>query len=119
MPNWIAAHNHAFQFLGGVPHAITPDNLKTGVSESDWFSPVIQKTYHEMATYYGTVVLPARPFKPRDKPSVENSVKIASRRIIAALRNRQFLSFEELHQACLEELEKINSKIIKNKEKSR
>ena len=50
---------------------------------------------------------------------MENSVKIASRRIIAALRNRQFLSFEELHQACLEELEKINSKIIKDKEKSR
>jgi transposase len=119
LPNWIAAHNHAFQYLGGVPHAITPDNLKTGVSEADWFSPVIQKTYHEMATYYGTVILPARPFKPRDKPSVENSVKIASRRIIAALRNRQFLSFEELHQACLEELEKINSKIIKDKEKSR
>lgn len=119
LASWIDAHNHAFRYFGGIPRAITPDNLKTGVTGSDWFSPVIQKTYQEMATYYGTVILPARPVRPRDKASVENSVKIASNRILAALRNRQFLSFAELHQACLEELEKLNSRDLKGKDRSR
>ena len=119
LANWITAHNHAFQYLGGIPRAITPDNLKTGVTESDWFSPVIQRTYQEMAAYYGTVILPARPVRPRDKASVENSVKIASNRIIAALRNRQFLSLEELQHACQEELEKLNNKVLKGKDRSR
>jgi len=117
--NWIAAHNHAFQYWGGVPREITPDNLKTGVTDSDWFSPVIQRTYQEMAAYYGTVILPARPVRPRDKASVENSVKIASNRIVAALRNKQFLSFEDLHRACQEELEKLNNKDLKGKDRSR
>ena len=119
LSNWIAAHNHAFQYLGGIPRAITPDNLKTGVTHSDWFSPIIQKTYQEMAAYYGTVILPARPLRARDKASVENGVKIASNRIIAALRNNQYLSFEELHRACLEELENINNKDMKGKGRSR
>ena len=119
LSSWIDAHNHAFRYFGGIPRAITPDNLKTGVTGSDWFSPVIQRTYQEMATYYGTVILPARPLRPKDKPSVENSVKIASGRIIAALRNRQFLSFEELHEACLGELEKLNKREMKGKDRNR
>jgi transposase len=117
--SWIDAHNHAFRYWGGVPRTITPDNLKTGVTEADWFSPIIQRTYQEMATYYGTVILPARPARARDKASVENSVKIASNRIIAALRNKQCLSFEELHQACLEELDKLNDRNLTGKSRSR
>lgn len=119
LSSWIDAHNHAFQYWGGVPRAVTPDNLKTGVTGADWFSPTIQRTYQEMATYYGTVILPARPLRPRDKASVENSVKIASNRILAALRNRQYLSFEDLHAACREELEKLNSRELKGKDRSR
>ena len=117
--NWIEAHVHTFAYMGGVSRIVRPDNLRTGVTESDWFSPIIQKTYQEMAEYYGTVILPARPARPRDKSSAEGSVRIAERRILAALRNQHFLSFEELHKACLAELEKLNSRIMKQKKESR
>ena len=51
-----------------------------------------------MAAYYRTVILPARIRKPRDKPSAENGVLITSRKILAALRNAQILSFPDLQQ---------------------
>jgi transposase len=37
MECWIAAHNNAFQFFGGVTRILTPDNLKTGVTQSTWY----------------------------------------------------------------------------------
>jgi transposase len=64
---WIAAHINAFQFFGGVTRILTPDNLKTGVDQASWYTPVINKTYHEMAEHYGTAVIPARVRKPKDK----------------------------------------------------
>ncbi|MGE4271730.1 MAG: hypothetical protein AB7E31_02500 [Desulfitobacterium sp.] len=48
-----------------------PDNLKTGVEHSHWFTPKINETYHEMAEHYDTAVLPARVRAPKDKPGVE------------------------------------------------
>lgn len=64
--SWIAAHIHAFSHFGGVTKILVPDNLKTGVEKSSWYSPVINKTYHEMAEHYGTAVIPARVRKPKD-----------------------------------------------------
>ncbi|SFO17654.1 DDE-type integrase/transposase/recombinase [Proteiniclasticum ruminis] len=67
LPSWIAAHVHAFQYIGGVPKIITPDNLKTGVTHANFNEPKLNKTYSEMAEYYGSVILPARVRKPREK----------------------------------------------------
>lgn len=30
MGSWIAGHNHAYEFFGGVPAITIPDNLRTG-----------------------------------------------------------------------------------------
>jgi transposase len=49
-----------------------------------------------MAMHYGIGVVPARPYKPRDKAKVESGVQLAERWIIAAIRHRQFFSIEEL-----------------------
>src|SRR5215469_15960707 len=56
--SWISAHVNAYNFYGGATRILTPDNLKTGVQKADWYSPVINKTYNEMADYYGTAVIP-------------------------------------------------------------
>lgn len=50
-----------------------------------------------MAEHYGTAVVPARPWKPRDKAKVEVAVQIAERWIAARLRNQQFFSLSELN----------------------
>jgi transposase len=70
MECWIAAHVNTFQFFGGVTRILTPDNLKTGVDQVSWYTPVINKTYHEMAEHYGTAVIPARVRMPKDYPEV-------------------------------------------------
>ena len=119
LPSWIAGHVHAFQYLGGVPKALVPDNLKSGVKRPDFYEPDLNKTYQEMSAYYGTVVLPARVRKPRDKASAENAVLIASRKIIAALRNVQIPSFPDLQQHVRAALEQVNSAPLTGKSESR
>lgn len=119
LPSWIAGHVHAFQYFGGVPKTLVPDNLKTGVQSPDFYSPDLNRTYQEMATHYGTVILPARVRKPRDKSSVENGVLIASRKILARLRNVQILSFQDLQERIRSALEQVNEAPLTGKSESR
>lgn len=117
--SWIAAHVNAFAFFDGVTRILVPDNLKTGVEKPSWYSPVINKTYHEMAEHYGTAVIPARVRKPKDKPSVEGTVGIISTWIIAALRNQTYFSLAELNKAIAQKLREFNSKPFQKKPGSR
>ena len=64
VPDWVASHQRAFQFFGGVTAAIVPDQLKSGVVVPRRYEPGVQRTYDEFARHYGTVILPARPAKP-------------------------------------------------------
>lgn len=66
LPSWIAGHINAFRYIRGVPKTIVSDNLRSGVSRANFYEPKLNKTYSEMAEYYGTVVLPARIRKPKD-----------------------------------------------------
>ena len=116
---WIKAHIDCFNYLGGVPRTLVPDNLKTGVTKADFADPDINKTYLEMAEHYGTVILPARIKKPKDKAAVENAVKIASNRILGTLRNETFHNFMELKGGVSKALEEINSRLLTGKSVSR
>lgn len=117
--SWITAHVNAFTHYGGVPKILVPDNLKTGVEQSSWYSPVINKTYHEMAEHYSTAVIPARVRKPKDKPSVEGTVGIISTWILAALRKHTFFSLVELNEAIADKLYAFNRKPFQKKPGSR
>jgi transposase len=116
---WIAAHVNIYGYFGGVSKLLVPDNLRTGVERADWYDPVINKTYHEMAEHYDTAVIPARVMKPRDKPAAEGTVGIISTWIIAALRDQKFFSLAELNRAIFEKLEVFNRKPFQKKEGSR
>ena len=70
LPDWIGAHLRAFEFIGGLPEIVVPDNTKTGVNKACRYEPDLNRTYHEMAAHYGVAVVPARPAKPRDKAYV-------------------------------------------------
>ena len=110
LESWITAHVHAYEFFTGATRILTPDNLKTGVQKADWYSPVINKTYHEMAEHYGTAVIPTGVRRPREKALVERTVGMLSTWIIAALRNRQFFSLFDLNQAVRRKLDDFNKK---------
>lgn len=119
LPNWLAAHNHAFTYFGGTPKTLVPDNLKTGVTRPDRYDPVLNASYQELAEHYGTVILPARVRKPQDKAAVENGVRIASRRILARLRNVRIRSYAELCLRIAECLEAVNEAPLTGRNVSR
>lgn len=119
MESWITAHVHMYQYFGGSTRMLIPDNLRTGVDRSDWYTPKINKTYHEMAEHYDTAVIPARVRAPKDKPSAEGTVGVISTWITAALRNEKFFSLAELNREIHRRLEDFNHAPFQKKEGSR
>ena len=116
---WISAHVNAYNFFGGVSRIVVPDNLKTGVDRNTRHETIINKAYQEMAEHYGTAVIPARVKSPKDKSTVEGTVGIITTWILAAIRNRQFLSLAELNEAIKEKLHDFNGKPFQKKDGSR
>lgn len=119
LPNWIKAHILAFEYFGGVPDCLVPDNLKSAVTLACKYDPVLNPIYAEMAAHYHVAVMPARPYKPRDKAKAESGVLCAQRRILAAIRNRTFFSLQEVNVAIAEELEKFALRTMQGYGKSR
>lgn len=109
---WINCHVHMFEYWGGVPAALIPDNLKSAVTKPGKI-PQINRTYLDLAEHYDTAVLPARPIHPRDKSKGELGVKLVTQWIIARLRNRQFFSIEEINAAIAPLLEELNNRPFK------
>jgi transposase len=119
LSNWIGAHVRAFEFYHGVPALIVPDNTKTGVTRACRYDPDLNPTYQEMAMHYGVGVVPARPYKPRDKAKVESGVQVVERWIVAALRHHRFFALEEMNVEIRRLLEKLNNKPFRKREGSR
>jgi len=116
---WLSSHMHAFEYFGGVPRLLVPDNLRTGVSRACRYDPDLNPTYQELALHYGVGVVPARPYRPRDKAKVEVGVQVVERWIIAALRHRKFFRLEEVNRAVRELLERLNQRPFRKREGSR
>ena len=117
--HWIEAHIHAFTFYGGVTRILVPDNLKTGVIKNTRTELVLNRSYYEMAEHYGTAIIPARPVKPKDKPTAEGTVNVIETWIMAALRNRDFFSFAELNAAIREKVDELNDRPFQKRKGSR
>jgi transposase len=119
LEQWITAHCHAFAFFGGLARAVVPDNPKTAVTRPCRYEPLLHRSYQEMASHYGTVILPARIKKPRDKAKAETGVQIAERQILAPLRDRRFFCVAELNQAIRPLRDKLNAQEFQKLEGSR
>jgi|LFRM01.1.fsa_nt_gb transposase len=117
--SWLVAHMHAFEYFNGVPEALVPDNLKTGVNKPLRGEPILNESYRELANYYGTTIVPARVKAPKDKPSVEGSVGYITRQIIASLRYYQCFSLDNLNAKILEEVDRLNDEDFQKREGSR
>jgi transposase len=119
LPDWIDSHIRTYEHLGGVPDITSPDNLKSGVTKACRYDPDVNRTYQDMARFYGTAVIPRRPCKPRDGAKVETGVQIVERQILARLRNRTFFSLHELNRAIRELLERVNKQPFQKLDYSR
>jgi transposase len=119
MANWIDCHVQAFEFFGGTTTLLVPDNPRTGVTRACRYEPDLNRTYHEVAQYYNIAVMPARPYKPRDKAKVENAVLIVERWILATLRHRKFFAIGDLNDAIQELLERLNNRKFRKRDGTR
>ena len=119
LPSWLRAHEHALEFLGGVPQVVVPDNLKAAVTKPCFYDPDLNRSYKDLADHYGFVVLPARVSRPKDKAKVENAVLQVERWVLAPLRNQKFFSLEELNRAIRERLDWLNGRVLTGLDKSR
>jgi transposase len=114
LPDWIGAHVRALAFLGSVPRQIVPDNLKAGVLKANWYEPGINPTYQDLASHYGTAILPARPRKPRDEAKVDAGVLVVERWILARLRHQRFFALAELNAAIATLLADLNDRPMRH-----
>lgn len=111
--NWLNCHVHAFNYFGGVARLLVPDNCKTATVSNTRYETVLNRSYQELAEYYGTAIVPARVRKPQDKSAAEASVRLVETWIIAALRDMKFFSLRELNEAVAEKLEELNNREFK------
>ena len=114
LPDWCSSHERAFKFIGGAPAQVISDNLKAGITKACFYEPAVNRTYADLAAHYDTAVVPARPYKPRDKAKVEVGVLLAERWIIAKLRDRTFFSLGELNAAIRECVVQLNARVSRH-----
>lgn len=119
LPDWLGSHRRAFEFFGGVPKLVVPDNLKSAIGKASRFEPQINRSYADLASHYGTAILPARPRKPKDKAKVEVAVQLVERWVLAKLRNRLFHSLAALNVAIRELVDELNRRHSRHLGKSR
>ena len=87
------------------------DNLRSGITKACFYEPAVNRTYAEMAAHYSTAILPARLYR---KAKAEVGVQVATRFIIAKLRNRQFFSLAALNAAIAELVTQINNRMSRH-----
>jgi transposase len=119
LPDFIASHIRAFEHLRSVPALLVPDNLKSAIAKACRYEPEATSTYADLAQHYATAVLPARPYRARDKAAVESGVLLVQRWVMARLRNRQFFSLAELNEAITALMIELNHRPFKKLEGSR
>src|ERR1700761_7780994 len=114
LPDWIGWHVGAVSNFGGVTRQIVCDNLKAGITAACRYEPGISRTYQDMASHYGTAVLPARVRRPRDKAKVEGAVQVVQRWVRARWRHRRFFSLAELNGAIRALIADLNERPMRH-----
>lgn len=114
LPTFIGVQERMFSFFGGVTPYVVPDNLKSGVHRAHLYDPDVNPTYCDFANHMGFAVLPARPYKPRDKGAGETAIGVIQRSFFQEVRNRTFYSLHELNQAFRQYLDRLNQAVMKD-----
>lgn len=114
LESFIASHENMWAYFGGVTPYVVVDNLKSGVTKAHLYDPDINPTYCDYANKRGFAVLPARPYHPKDKASVEAAIGVIQRGFYQIVAERKFYSIGELNHAFREYLDKLNLATMKD-----
>lgn len=114
LATFIGVQERMFAYFGGVTPYVVVDNLKSGVHRADLYDPDANPTYCDFANHMGFAVLPARPYKARDKGSGECHIGVIQRGFFQEVRNRTFYSLPELNTAFRRYLDRFNHELMKD-----
>ncbi len=117
--DFISSINNTISFFGGVPKVIVPDNLKSAVTKSSKYEPILNKTFKDQGQHYGFAINPARSYKPQDKALVEGAVKLVYQRVFYELSEQIFFSIKDPNKAILEKVKEFNLHHMKTYDTSR
>src|SRR5215468_266353 len=91
MEHFLACHQHAFDFFGGVPHKVMVDNLKAAVlKRAVGEPPVLNPKYLDFAMHSGFTITPCNVGKGNEKGRVENGVGYVKKNFLAGLEIPDF-----------------------------
>jgi transposase len=113
LQDWIGSHVRAFNFFGGCVEILVPDNLKSGVHKADFYDPVLNRTYGEMASHYSVAIIPARSRRPRDKAKSRTIGAPGTALDSGASAQQRLFSLEEANRAIAALLVVLNNKPFK------
>jgi transposase len=119
MDNWLTANIHALEWFCGLPRVIVPDNTTTAVTKPHYFDPKLNPTYLDFAQHYGVAIVPARPYKAKDKSPAEGSVGWLETWLLEWLRGQYFFSFDELNRSIKERLKVLSDRPFQKRSGSR
>lgn len=112
--NYVEGLADAFTFYGALPRILRPDNPKTIVIKNNKDSLVLNAMLRDFERYYGVVIVPAPPRKPKGKSLVEHAVKWLEQNLLPRLKGRLLNSFDELNEVIGLEMEKLNQRPYKS-----
>jgi len=119
MESWLTANIHALEYYGGIPRIAVPDNCTTAVTKPHYYDPKHNPIYLDFATHYGIAIMPARPYRPRDKATVEGSVSWLETWLLEWLRGQQYFGFRELNLDIRKRLKVLADRPFKKRPGSR
>jgi transposase len=112
--NLMRSMENAFRHFGGVAPYATVDNQKAAINKAHWYDPDVNPAFVDFASHWGFAVIPARPYKPRDKGANKSGIGVVQRQFYQEARGRSFYSLAELNGSFREYLERLNCAVMKD-----
>jgi transposase len=110
----IRSMENAFRYFGGVTPYVTVDNQKAAVDQAHWYDPEVNVGFVDFANHWGFAVIPARPYRPRDKGANESGIGVIQRQFFQEVREKTFFTIDELNKQFRVYLERLNSAVMKD-----
>jgi len=105
MEHFLACHQNAFAYYGGVTNEVMVDNCKTAVLSHPVGGPVtLHPRYLDLAQHYGFTIRPCAPRQPQQKGRVESAVAYVKKNFLAGM---EFTSLDAVNHAVRHWLENV------------
>ena len=119
MPQFVEGTANAVKFYGGVAKYFVPDNLRAAIKKHTKDELILQSAFSDLEDFYGTIVLPPPPYKPRGKATVEAHVRFLETHLIEKLKEKDYTSLEELNAETRKIVAALNSRPVQGSKYTR